>query len=162
LNTRSIWVNKRVIRRKLPPVTRMMAATTSGAGASANEPEARAVPVLLKKGLHLRSRERPEFVHEADPREELRVACGSLLEPGPGMPMSTMPKPVWSNTERSCSRLGMESRSASSMTMSEVGSGIALFFASYSSKVWKYVGVKGERHWSPSVTSEKREVLYPL
>jgi hypothetical protein len=32
---------------------------------------------------------------------------------------------------------------ASSMTMSEVGSGIALFFASYSSKVWKYVGVKG-------------------
>jgi hypothetical protein len=37
----------------------------------------------------------------------------------------------------------MESRSASSTTMSEVGSGIALFFASYSSKVWKYVGGEG-------------------
>jgi hypothetical protein len=43
LEPRSIWVSKSVIRRKLPPVIRMMAATTSGAGAFANEPEARAV-----------------------------------------------------------------------------------------------------------------------
>jgi hypothetical protein len=35
-----------------------------------------------QEGLHLRSPERPEFVHEADPREGLRVTCGSLLEPG--------------------------------------------------------------------------------
>jgi len=62
-------------------VTRMMAATTSGEGASANEPEARVVQFSSRR-VCIRSRERPKFVHEADLREELRVTCGSLLEPG--------------------------------------------------------------------------------
>jgi hypothetical protein len=35
-----------------------------------------------QEGSALCSRERPEFVHEADLREELRVTCSSLLEPG--------------------------------------------------------------------------------
>ncbi len=55
----------------------------------------------------------------------------------PGMPMSTIPNPFSSKIERSCSRLFIRMRSASSTTNKLVGSGIASTLLSYSQKVSK-------------------------
>lgn len=55
--------------------------------------------------------EMPKFVHEADAGIELKKAVRFSM---PGMPIRTKPIPPLSNIERTCSRLVIPSRSASS------------------------------------------------
>ena len=90
-------------------------------------------PSFLEQDLDVGISECSELMNEANSGKELRVTSNTLSIPG--ISISTMPSPLLSKMERSCSRLFMDRRSASSTMIRVVGSGTARSLDSCSLRV---------------------------
>src|SRR6187402_745062 len=90
-------------------------------------------PSLLQQSSDVGITEWSELVDESYSREQLRVTGHAFFDPGHSD--HTMPSPLWSKMERSCSKLFIAGRSASSTTIRVVGSGTARSLASVSLRV---------------------------
>ena len=75
------------------------------------------LPALHQQPAHFRLGQGTEFVDEADAGVELGVTRANRFS-SPGIPINTRPMPPWSKMARTCSRLAILRRFASSMIKS--------------------------------------------